>query len=324
MDSIYKTIAFDIRELSETYVLKTLYNYMQEEKFTHKICFTGQLGENRTEQELNKIPKIYLKEEKTIDQYVGINSDITSDNYYPYKSLTIDASILKNCAKPLTSEEISKLKSKYNITTDKPIITTGFSWGNSQEMTIIREFYDKAQIYLVGSISKDFLKKSLPDRIVSQLRVINTRGVLKDYYAMADVALTGDNLYETTKHLHNFVEATEGGPLFIIPPTKTKQYGYKELVQTEAIREFKTIRDLVINIESYLKNPNNITHRETRAEHLNNSRKKYLPLIKKLIELEIEDKTSEIKKLAKRSKNVKIETLDYPNISIKHQDTNWE
>jgi len=124
----------------------------------------------------------------------------------------------------------------------------------------------------------------------SKVHIIDKYGVLKDYYAMANVAINAHNL-QYTPSLHNFVEATEGGPLFMVPSTKTAQYGYKQLVNAGAIVECKDLDDLVRKVEGFLRNfEDNTTVIEARARHLNLSRENYLPVIlAKIMELIGED-----------------------------------
>jgi DNA-binding transcriptional MerR regulator len=197
------------------------------------------------------------------------------------RTIIIDHSILKNCVKPTTKEKKSELRKKYNIQEDKPVVVVGFGgfcFPSSLE-SIVRSLRKYNSVYLVGSVGVNL------DLVDAKFRV-NSEGVLKDYYALADVAMISKNTYlnvSCESPLHNFVEATAGGPLFLVKPINTAQYGYRQLVQREVIREAQSADDLIAKIKKYLENPEEEKVRAQRTQHLNSSRDLYLPEISRLL-----------------------------------------
>ena len=162
--------------------------------------------------------------------------------------------------------------------------------------TIAPKLSDNALIYMVGSINTEVLAEVVKKNVV----IIEEFGVLRDYYSLADLAIINSNISPgtDTRHLHNFVESCSGGPLFIVNPANTAQYGYRQLVRRGVLREAANRDDLISKVEEYLKAPEGEKVREQRRQHLEQSRELYLndlmKLIKKLLRISNEELKSDL------------------------------
>lgn len=273
-----KNIGLHIRELADAYALRTLHDYLVTTSFQHNLYFTGAVNFPWSKELLKDIPTKHTH--KSIDSLVGILSDVRRDEFKK-NSLLIDISLLKNSITPLSKDEKLELRERYNINSSKPVIVMGFGQNTSEEREVIHSFYNDATIYIVSILkpSSYRLSKDLKD-----VHLINKYGVLKDYYAMADISINARNLLPTTESLNNFVEATEGGPLFMVPSTDTNQYGYNELVKLGVIQECSDIKDIISRIKYELDTKTlSSNHTEKREYHLETSRDKYLPIINSFI-----------------------------------------
>lgn len=119
-----------------------------------------------------------------------------------------------------------------------------------------------------------------------RIHLIRGYGVLKDYFAMADLSLYGENLISREGPMHNFIEATEGGHLFQIPPSYG-QFGLKQLSELGVISQFRDFPSLLEGMVEYAKNftPSmRETHSAKRAGHLEDTRQRYMPVLAAIIE----------------------------------------
>lgn len=269
-----------INELADVYALKTFYDYLVENRFAANLNFHNIFGNIVYE----KLLQDYLRHEHQYkanladaDLRIAGYSDILS---YFTQNIEIDLSLLKNCTLPVTLRKKNELRKKYNIDSKKPVIVIGCACKRNFDKDlekVVSELHNKACIYLVGSVEQ-YNVNFLHALKIKNVNVINEFGVLKEYYSLADIAMMADNLNQQYDPLHNFVEATEGGPLFLVTPANKRQYGYRQLVDSGVINESCSTDELVKKVKKYLKslNHNKLLQRK-RKQHIEQTRAKYLP-----------------------------------------------
>ncbi len=263
-------VLFNSGELADIYALRTLYDYVASQSLDVQLVFDGggRHGHLSTRQEevLRGVP---ISDSGRADLRVSTISDIRSGGRAG--DLLVDIAILKNCAVPLSEEEKRALRAKYSVPSDLPVVVVGFAYPSSELSDLVGSLQDRARIYLVGHADA-------PGSANENVVVVAKHGVLKDYYALADAAVNAENLRHTSRPLHNFVEATEGGPLFMVP-SDCAQYGYLQLVRAGVIRECYSFKGLLEQLSAYLRNPDRATHVERRSAHVAITRHAYLPVI---------------------------------------------
>lgn len=291
-----KKIVFEPQELADVYALKTIYDYLKESEFERRkeveIYFRTS-GKNT----LSSIFKGCNLNERSCELgtslYVQTYCDFKHKEH-DAKNLLIDIAILKNCALPMSKEEKNKAREALGVRTELPILVISYAKNNNTFFVdkLINENKDFSEIYIIdGPYQGD---------MGNNVHLINIWGMLRGYYAIADVAVNGANLFESSKFIHNFVEATEGGPLFMVPPEEKyrRQFGYKELSDLEVIRNMERSKDLTAKISRYLNRPieqirkEKEEHCNRRAEHIMQTRKKYLPIIESEIEKMLNNESS--------------------------------
>lgn len=273
-----KKLLLNVRELADLYALKTLYDYLTDTSFDARLFFSGSsIGSERAQQVLQGAKTRSF--DGSIDAVVSCFSDIGGGSVGFGHNLEVDIAVLKNCVKPLTEAEKQQLREKYKISSEKPIVVVGYAYSGSALADLVRELAGKATFFFVGSGVHESLKGD------NSVIAVTKHGVLKDYYAMADVAINANNLEPTSSHLHNFVEATEGGPLFMVQPQNTAQYGYTQLLCRGVIRTVISFDYLVQAVKAYLQNFRRTSeHSDKRSAHINLSRGLYLPAIASFID----------------------------------------
>ncbi|MBI5066243.1 hypothetical protein HZA97_08465 [Candidatus Woesearchaeota archaeon] len=291
------------------YAFSTLYDFLISRGFDAEYAFFSN-GSRSLCRSFNSVVREATKKE--IDRRKIINSsikmqewpDLVLTNYCDVRGelselrnreVAIDVSVLKNCVTPVSEEKRKELQEKYKLPQDKPTVVIGFPrapgfdnylmgrYGEFLDFGSLKDVIDAIQkdtnIYFVGSVSdvvKSFVSSSGLTNVVN---VIEAFGVLRDYYAMSDVAMISSNIKFSNNHLvhlHNFVEATAGGPLFLVSPLNTKQYGYKQLKQLGVIRESLHTAELIDQVKKYLQTPQGEQIRELRRQHLESSKEVYL------------------------------------------------
>ena len=277
----------EVRELADLYALKTFYDYLQNTHDPLEVAFRGNLDSERSKRVLSGA-KVNSLEDK-VDVCVGAFSDISTCP--SIGQVLVDITVLKNCSPALNDSEINELKREYGVPSDLPVVVIGF--GNTHDANVrsaVKSLVPHSRVYVVGSGDKSSL--DISEEFSDRVHVVTKHGVLKDYYAVADVALNAHNLRRGTSPLHNFVEATEGGPLFMVPSSNIAQYGYKELVDSRVIRECDSLDDLLEKVkEAIVKRDFGFAHRSSRKVHINKTREKYLPAIVKIINDVIEGRS---------------------------------
>jgi len=325
-------------ELAEFYALRTLYDYVQKKAPVFKCFFEKRPG--------SYVPaKLYnglLISEWTVNEFnngISLYSDVSfiPDNQGQVpRNLNIDISILKNSVKPLTLEEKLKLRSKYKVDSSKPVLVLSYvdSEVLKHEFELLREVGNSANIILVGSLTKSALKNRDRQEVIdgleslkqySHIKCVTADGVLRDYYALADAAINCANLvWNNEDQMHNFVEATEGGPLFMVKPAITSQYGFKELVDAGAIRLYNKTGRLIEAVARHLRNfKGNGAHHIARSQHLIGSRAKYLPVLVDCMDYMFNDSVQFPKNFA----GLETETFKTGKgkiFRVYHRDTYWE
>ena len=311
-----RTILLEADELADAYALRTLYDYLKfnsfEERNDVEIVF---------DQESSEYHKTVLKDCKFLERDVSSDdllirtySDINRILCADCIDLRIDISILKNCAFFLSSEEKLRLRWKYKLETEKPVLVVGYADVNAENVKeLVREVRSLSEVYLLFSNNPFKLAGS---------HSIKKYGVLRDYYAMADASVNAANLVIDIDVMHNFVEATEGGPLFMVSPDEKyrKQFGYKELSRKKLIRICRSFDDLLNKLTAYLDRPleeiieEKREHLGKRANYLMRMRKKYLPDIESVIEKILGEKGNTLNSGL---------ILERNNYLLKHPETDW-
>ena len=314
-----KKIIFEVGELSDAYALKTLYDYLKETEFERKkdvqIYFRASNLKNFSSI-LNGCIKNESECELGTSLYVQTFSDF-SYTIHDKNNLLIDASILKNCAMPMKEEDKRKARELLGIKTELPVLVISYAkacWWEVKEF--IGKINTNSEIYIIDG----FHENSLPANVHS----IDIWGMLRAYYAMADVAVNAANLDNRGHYLHNFIEATEGGPLFMVPPEERyrKQFGYKELSDLGVIRNCECAEDLIEKVSKYLQrlieqiHTENEEHSRKRTKHIVQSREKYLPIIESEIEKMLNNEPS-------RSGELQIRNQGNERF-LQHPETKWK
>ncbi len=314
-----KNVLLHVKELADLYALKSLYDFLAHQVLSDRLnvnlFFGGSIYSERSREVLTSSPTQEQFRSASIDAVVGCYSDLGREG-----DLAIDISVLKNSVVPLTDKEKMKLRAKYEIPTDRPVLVIGYADTSSDVARIAEAASKLATVYLVGYGEKDDLKLSKEAK--KRVHLITKHGILKDYYALADAAVNGRNISYSAAPLHNFVEATEGGPLFMVPSSNTAQYGYRQLVDAGVIVEGKDSNDLISKLTAYLQNFDGSTSMakaraaKARARHLKHTRETYFPAIlaqlRKILGEEAEIPESDIL------------VTDVPNgVRMMHPDSAW-
>lgn len=290
-----KQVIFQARELADVYALKTLYDCVRGSLGDADLFFRGSVDDARSKEVLQGCKTQEESYGYSIDSSVRregglVITPVSDIGSYAGGSATlqVDITLLKNMAVPLSLEEKRMLRARYGVPQDRRVVVIGYASGTAQERDIIHSLPKDVTVCLVGNGNPRLLET---DRDV---RVVKKQGVLKDFYAMADAALNAHNLSASQSPLHNFVEATEGGPLFMIPSTNSAQYGYRELCRRGVVREGLTLDNIVEQLNAYLSNPNRAEVTEKRRGHLEATRSRYVPVIVAYSHVLLGDSTSQI------------------------------
>lgn len=294
--------------LADVYSFATLYNYFVEHDFPaeFQIAYVDNRDCEVFESLLEKSVELKVVSGMNCSETVQDTSNLVLSAYSDVsgrlqdKNLQIDLSILKNCVKPLTEDKRKQLRQRYEIPEGKQILVVGCPaydyHGDLSLREIVPKLYDDALIYMVGSINTEVLS----DLVKEKAKIIEKYGVLRDYYSLADLAIINSNISSgtDTRHLHNFVEACEGGPLFLVKAHNDSQYGYRQLVNRGVLREAANRDDLISKVKEYLKSPFREEIVEQRKQHLEQSRELYLKdlmkLVKKLLRISNEEFESDL------------------------------
>ncbi|MBI5390099.1 hypothetical protein HZB02_01285 [Candidatus Woesearchaeota archaeon] len=224
-------------ELADVYAQVTLYHYLKEARPNVELRVVGSGTNNeRSREVLEGIPQ---QVEGKADLTILCLSDIT-DSAQGKKVLSIDIALLKNSQLPYTLDAKEQLRKQYGVPSNRPVVTIGYPYQSHDLDLLIAQIAPVAEVYVM-----DTYYGSLSPELQDHVHILTKRGILKDYFAMADAAVWGCNLMESGSALHNFVEATEGGTLFLIQPSHDgKQYGFKALKRRGVIRAFERTKEL--------------------------------------------------------------------------------
>jgi len=287
-------VLFQPGELADLFALRTLYQYLKKERPQFNCLFErGDELEDHLLRHYKGLPCIDGWIEK-FKNGVSISSDVYDDSIAADNDLNVDISILKNCAQPMHSEKKAKLRQKYGIFTSKPVLVLSYiAYGHDIKpiCELLHAIADSAYVLISGDLTlvdileyeRVFAKQAhwAASSITATVIDSTEKGTLRDYYAMADAAVNCANLaYNHDEHMHNFVEATEGGPLFMVEPNYTAQFGYAELKDLGVLRVSETTSDLIESAANFLHTfESNAAHHRKRTRHLMRARQKYLPFI---------------------------------------------
>ena len=313
-----RNVSLHTGELSEVYAFKTLYDYILsntvQDKEPLQISFDGFARTPRAKEVLGERAMVPSRNPLGNTLRVGCYSDVSASGH-----LSIDMSILKNCTQQNPQEEKNILRSKYGVPSDLPVLVLSYISkleGLEYSINYLSEF---SRVYIVGDI-RGFEPKYHDIKMPERVHAISKRGILKDFYAMADVSINATNLVPNIRHLHNFVEATEGGPLFMVPNISGPQYGYKQLVSGKSIVECSGVDDIISRVKTYItKESSSAKARlQSRADHIIHTREKYLPPI-----LDTIQKLAKHENVKSIDTDLKLEVFPSQKLVITHPDTSW-
>ncbi|MDP2750633.1 MAG: hypothetical protein Q8O89_07420 [Nanoarchaeota archaeon] len=262
-----KNITLVVGDMASCYAQRTLYDHLSE----NPIFNISLREEMHAVSNHNILPSSLLTTEPGFS--VGMHHDFPTGKP---ANVEIDVAILKNCAKPYTEAQKAEIKTKFGIKKDETVITIGYPQTNAQLAKRIFDVFKNTKIFASGTSSCSF------ENYMSHVTFTGL-GLLKQAYAVADIALDGSCIDTSKNRMHNFVEMTEGGPLFFVPPTETRQYGYQTFVDIGIMNICKDAEEIIGRIKTYLENTEPDEHVKKRAEHIQDAREKYLPVIESII-----------------------------------------
>src|SRR3989344_167482 len=113
---VQKGVVFNVGELSEAYALRTLAEYIREHAVPLDIAFTHIERDSVQAQQLDGF-RVKESCDGITDVYAGMFSDYSQD----VNGLNIDASLLKNCAKPLSEERRLEIRNRLGMPKQGPV-----------------------------------------------------------------------------------------------------------------------------------------------------------------------------------------------------------
>jgi hypothetical protein len=310
-------VLFGQGELADSYALITLYDYIKESTAA-QFAFPPIQENDRCKNALAGVPRWELnhREAQSLDLIISTVSDVKRGGTKAKTNVDVDIAILKNCVLPMPEKEKAALREKYGIGNERPIVVVGYADSSREVETLVKKLSRHADLYLVGPTSLSVIGAEHNDSV----HAVRTWGVLKDYYAIADLAINAHNLEKNQKPMHNFVEATEGGPLLMVPPENTMQYGYHTLVDTKAIVECKNLADIISRAKRMLKEfQGNEAHNAARTAHLMRTRENYLPVIEAYIRQALGEDIA-----VPQSDLDVVKSYTGTRVRIMHPETDWD
>lgn len=275
-----------IAELADLYAGKTLARYLRELDPNVRIYFASNFQDPYKIECLGN-EDFRLKEK--LDSHLGgleisFISDIRSSPNMPETTgLGIDISLLKNAAYPYTEEEKSKLRIKHGIPLDKKILVAGELKDERTVLGLVKRFEGTV---VVNNLIMPYMEETRQAYGDEKLIACEGYGKLKELFACADVAIHGHMIEPQRRPMHNFVEASEGGPLFLSVTANPCQFGYKFLVKSKVLREGLGREDVVESATYYgnnLSEEDKKQHTSRRNAHLQNTRDLFIRPIAELI-----------------------------------------
>lgn len=311
------------RELADLYGLLTLHDYLAPREPDIDFVFRADLGFARYRELLRDRPSIgryddfddrgtLLPDPKLI---ITPYSDLVP-NLEREMRFYFDIAILKNAVLPPTPDTKQLLREQHGITSDKPLLLLARpEHEETLASKIAKALRDDAHVVIYGDA--DYTP---PRDVKRNCDIIYGHGLLAEMYALADAAIDCHMLAPMGVPLHNFVEATAGGPLFAIAPKHGGgQYGYRELIAAGAIREFNNLQSLVRALHAYLNDPSDAPKiAARRAAHLERTRNQYLPVAHAVMRNILGRKT----KVPKSDLEAGVCSLS-PTVTVLHPESAW-
>ncbi len=273
-------IGFLLSELADIYALQNLFHHLPNE-IQSNIAFIG--SHKILEQYREKLEGYPMQDSPSLlTGYVGVIRDVGKSGAELVGSVNIDLALLRCLAVPLDEKEKAGLRDKYQIPSDRPVVVIGRASHLNHEETIriAQELSEDAYVVLVGNTPPNYFP------LLGIVRFETRYGVLMDYYALSDANIDTSYLAPRSSplycigFLHNFIEATEGGPLFMLPQVNSIQFGYRELVEAGSIVECTDLDDIILNAMYHLHNPTAMEHaQKKRSGFLTDTQERYLPVI---------------------------------------------
>jgi len=315
-----KTLTFYVKELADMYAMKTLHDYLQQKELPFQYEFMGRVPKH---QEIFGMPIHPVQHD--IENLVTVYSDVGGGSI-GLNNLEIDISILKNAVQPITQREREALRQKYGISSERPVLVISYATGIESEMELIRACKDFATTIVMTDLFPFMNITDIPEFEGNPyVKCVTKLGVLRDYYALADAAVNSNNLSHNFAELHNFVEATAGGPLFMVPSSRSQQYGYPQLVNRGVIRECQNSQMVISEVTQYLRTHRNHNRaRNARARHLIETREMYLPVLEQYLLHTFMDGPKPESDLVERTKTIERRgKVERRGLRISHPQTDW-
>lgn len=269
------SIVLCAQELAEFYALATFYDLAHQ--------YYAQQGITVGFSTLGKTARFCLGQDYPVVSgcansiEVGCYCDVGTSG-----DISVDISLFKNFQKPLRDTDKELLRKRHSVSVNAPVVTIGHANYQPGLDELLSHLANHAQVYVLGQVASCVQKDH------DNIQYISQYGVLRDYYALADVSIDASTLLPNVNPLHNFVEATLGGPVCMLQPYNINQYGYLELVQAQAISVSSTVDVLgqkVIELLSDSQRRAHIMH--SRACHIRSARLEYFPVICSLIDKQL-------------------------------------
>jgi len=310
-----KNIALRVHEISDSYALETLYHELKKAFPEDNLYFS--CNTDKTARAI--VSKYSLLEKGNIQPdyklyfsrpglVIQVMSDTTEDlaryESGPFKTLCVDVSLLKAMRVLPSPSELKRIKKQYGLEAiDESLATMGWlsmhqTLGMDNEAKKIVESEKVESARLIRSIAKTAHLIVTPPRCpypslkyyklgrqtLSNITEVAGFGNLAKLYAVADVAFSGHNLRIHGGRLNNFFEQSQGGPVFMVPPKNTKQYGYREFVEEGMIKPCKNVEEIIKEGTEFLQELESkpelkARHRQKCLAHRRKTRKQFLPEI---------------------------------------------
>jgi hypothetical protein len=194
--------------------------------------------------------------------YSDVLEDLSRYEYGPFRTFAIDAALLKACKPILNDSQKNVILEKYGLkNNNKPIVVIGRIGydENGKHQEIIKELLPYAKIITVAhgdtGLKKYYLPK-LTSKEKDQVLDVEGRGKLADLYTISDLNISGYNLQRWNCQLTNFFEQTQNGPVMMVLPSFTKQYGFQTFLDEKMVMPCENVEEIIVKSKNYLKNFN--------------------------------------------------------------------
>ena len=311
-----RNISLRAGELADAYALKTLYNELKSIFPNDHLYFSlaprsgipPEIFEGYPVLKHGIIQPDYELNKSKPSMVIMVRSDTTEDlprlEGGKYRTLCIDASLLK-AMRPLPSNErCHEIKERYKLDgIERPLITLGWLGYYNKSIETVSKQKKRQTEKLISLLAERAHLITTPGRCndssletydlsretLSNITDVPGWGHLADLYAVSDVALSWANFWKCGGNLNNFYEQTQGAPFFLVPTKNAKQYGYNEFVGQGLVRPCKDLEEITQKIIEFLDELGNNpqikeNHRQKWITHREKTRENYIPKISERID----------------------------------------